>query len=653
MEGRVVACPSPTLPPEVRARHWVWPDELYETAARGPGAQDRHMRLWLHLLNGRVLALRFAALEAPDDGVIAPAVPALAGDLRGERQGLELPGVGYVHVLYAAPVAPPPAICAWNGRIQGPLLWTPGLDAEVLDALSRLYGERFYLSVRNYNRLATLPVEQRTRRLQALRRFPALVAPILLTAHRHPNCFDGERHAWRQADPEAEAAIDQGRDLIGALARHYDISRGLVRAAVNAEYWDMHDEMRRSVLVMLDALPANKRPPSAMALMREREGLQSYLLLLGGDEADTPLKPSACAIHGRAFALGWEVTWQKLRQRYWPLSRHLADARDFLAAAVREAARLSRRQHGPGERSLAAAWIATHGLIGLLRDSARWHAWQAQQGTSTPVDDYTLPAIVGVWQDAGCTARELLSAQALNEEGARMHHCVGSYWARCLTGERIFSLCDAQGRRATAQYQPSVSLHPAPDVVYRLVQLRGPCNQAVGKRLARFARRLAQILNEPERRAAREAALIAPQAYRRPDRGNDRHALPALDAKGRARLIPVLSRLGLEPAAPGTLLIANVAGYAYHDGPQLEAQGRAGFASGDALTLEREPDNPHDPLAVRILWQGVHLGYVPRPANAEIASRLDRGEALVCRLLRYAPAAEYWCRVEFLIAEGE
>ncbi|TSE35230.1 HIRAN domain-containing protein [Tepidimonas charontis] len=153
--------------------------------------------------------------------------------------------------------------------------------------------------------------------------------------------------------------------------------------------------------------------------------------------------------------------------------------------------------------------------------------------------------------------------------------------------------------------------------------------------------------------AAREAAVAAAPFDPVADYDVRQPALPALDATSRARLIPVLSCLGLEPAAPGTLLIANVAGYAHYDGPQLEAQGQAGFASGDALTLEREPDNPRDPLAVRILWQGAHLGHVPRAESAEIARRLDRGEPLVCRLLRYTPAAAAWRKIEFVIAEGK
>lgn len=76
------------------------------------------------------------------------------------------------------------------------------------------------------------PLSLRSRRQnrQGLWRFPFLVAPILLTAHHSPNVWDGKRHAWREKDTAIEAAIDQGRDLVGALAKHYGISKGLVRS---------------------------------------------------------------------------------------------------------------------------------------------------------------------------------------------------------------------------------------------------------------------------------------------------------------------------------------------------------------------------------------------------------------------------------------
>ena len=41
---------------------------------------------------------------------------------------------------------------------------------------------------------------------------------------------------------------------------------------------------------------------------------------------------------------------------------------------------------------------------------------------------------------------------------------------------------------------------------------------------------------------------------------------------------------------------------------------------GDNLTLEAEPGNPHDPYAVRVLFRGMHIGYVQRD-SAKIISR--------------------------------
>lgn len=74
---------------------------------------------------------------------------------------------------------------------------------------------------------------------------------------------------------------------------------------------------------------------------------------------------------------------------------------------------------------------------------------------------------------------------------------------------------------------------------------------------------------------------------------------------------------------------------------------------GDRLTLVREPDNPHDPLAVRIEWRGVKLGYVPRRENREIAARLDRGGALLCRVAWINRWARPWERVAFVITEPD
>ena len=73
---------------------------------------------------------------------------------------------------------------------------------------------------------------------------------------------------------------------------------------------------------------------------------------------------------------------------------------------------------------------------------------------------------------------------------------------------------------------------------------------------------------------------------------------------------------------------------------------------GDALALAREPDNRHDPNAVRVEWRGHKLGYVPRHENAALAWGLDRGGSFAARISRLAPDARPSRRIEFeVIAE--
>jgi len=48
---------------------------------------------------------------------------------------------------------------------------------------------------------------------------------------------------------------------------------------------------------------------------------------------------------------------------------------------------------------------------------------------------------------------------------------------------------------------------------------------------------------------------------------------------------------------------------------------------GDILILEREPTNPHDPNAIKILFGDVLLGYIPRGTASSLAPIIDTGKA--------------------------
>ena len=86
-----------------------------------------------------------------------------------------------------------------------------------------------------------------------------------------------------------------------------------------------------------------------------------------------------------------------------------------------------------------------------------------------------------------------------------------------------------------------------------------------------------------------------------------------------------------------------LAGFNYHQAPEVWQ----GMRIGDALRLEREPDNVHDARAISVQWRGHKLGYVPRVHNAALAWAMDRGEILDARVSRLQPHRNPRKRIEF------
>lgn len=84
-----------------------------------------------------------------------------------------------------------------------------------------------------------------------------------------------------------------------------------------------------------------------------------------------------------------------------------------------------------------------------------------------------------------------------------------------------------------------------------------------------------------------------------------------------------------------------LAGFQYHAGATLWPQ----LQAGDALQLVREPDNEHDPRAVRVEWQGRKLGYLPRRENGAVAAAIDGGERVEARIARLREHRNPWQRV--------
>lgn len=87
--------------------------------------------------------------------------------------------------------------------------------------------------------------------------------------------------------------------------------------------------------------------------------------------------------------------------------------------------------------------------------------------------------------------------------------------------------------------------------------------------------------------------------------------------------------------AIGSSFFTKIAGVTYRNKNRTSRQRLIGLCRvGEALVLEREPDNPVDPNAIKVLRAtGEQLGYIPAHVAASgLARDLDRGEHPRCRI---------------------
>lgn len=84
-----------------------------------------------------------------------------------------------------------------------------------------------------------------------------------------------------------------------------------------------------------------------------------------------------------------------------------------------------------------------------------------------------------------------------------------------------------------------------------------------------------------------------------------------------------------------------LAGFQYHQAAAVWDQLRV----GDALELQREPDNPHDVNAVRVFWRGALLGYLPKKENRSVAQEIDQGARVSGRISQLREDANPWRRL--------
>jgi len=93
------------------------------------------------------------------------------------------------------------------------------------------------------------------------------------------------------------------------------------------------------------------------------------------------------------------------------------------------------------------------------------------------------------------------------------------------------------------------------------------------------------------------------------------------------------------------LLETAVAGWRYHEGERVWTA----LHPGDRLELRREPDNPHDGMAIAIHGAGAKLGYIPQIDNMVIANIMDQGSKVRGAVLHKNPSPHPWERMEIRV----
>lgn len=229
-----------------------------------------------------------------------------------------------------------------------------------------------------------------------------------------------------------------------------------------------------------------------------------------------------------------------LEENPWALSHRLpADARaqghDSLVRFVRLAGQeaLTAKRKGrlkrfvSGDVVLAMDWLQRERAPALarvpknatwasiMRAQAAWHAdletrariqreadEQANREYLARRDATTWTSALPACEVSGASVTPLVTGKELREEGARMHHCVGSYIDLCNRGtSRIFAIRH-KDENATLE------LVDAGKNAWRIRQVFGPANQEVSKPVAAIAKTVAKMYQV----AARELSASAHRA---------------------------------------------------------------------------------------------------------------------------------------------
>lgn len=614
----------------IRAHLWVAASYFY----RRSSAQN-YCWLWLLLNDNSVRALLLPASYYQQDSRLSEILDSL-NVAKSDIENLPL-----------APVVPN---FHWGVSWGHPLCrereqFAALLDQECLNSLGQLELEYGFLSsTANYNYLVRLSADIRSKRLQALQLFPALLMPVLLDRPARPELLnDADDYSapdvpcyYRQPPMEATEAlllaIDQGHNLIQALADYWQVDKSVVRLPLCRKSWPAEQPLK-PVLNFLQLLPAHYRPKHAAKLNYEIQLLMSLLRWCTSLADRQRLAGS--------FKQSWKAYWQAPQTQFSMVHNAIDDCLDFTRAAIQQQEKMLPRWLDA--RQLALAWLARRGLLSLLRASKHWHSLPLTQVLPIDTNAEHCSALFGQFEQNGFCAKEITTQAALLEEGEQMQHCVGDYWNDCLTrAVRIVHLTAVTGETATAEF------HLQEDTQhYWLNELRAERNNDPAPSLVEFAQHVLLHMNQDElaqrrqvlwQEAQQQAHIYQNQERPSYERLLDRTLLQEL------RLVVAYCQKQQDWQANAEALFRGpLAGFAYGKGAAVLPM----MNGGDELRLQREADNPYDSNAVALYWRSYKLGYVPRSDNAEISAKLDAGDALKASIEQLLP--EHYAPVRVVI----
>lgn len=383
-----------------------------------------------------------------------------------------------------------PAFSVENGTLHA---FTERLDPQVIKQLGELEQliEPGFAQLSTYNFLAAGDPVLKRNRMQALSAFPWL-APLLIEywpeTPKFSSLTEVGAHRWDEAHrnrvKQLCQAIDTGRPLIETAAKLLNVPKEIIRWSACKEFvflepFSVHQ--MDTMLRVLSMLPPEKRPTCAIEWRALRTTLESFVrtfrrYIEEGSWADTGKNERERNVAVLATPAMQDILRHRLKEfakmhivhkaiAPW-FANNFDSVHDFLVV-LRNAMKVRcYGYHDPrnalvdGSSAFLLAWLAERDLSDIVAASLKWHDRihvELNRARSSPKELAVLGGnSLAQWpillkkpvEFDDLRIVQLRNRAELIEEGKIMHHCVSTYFGRCLdASSQIFSIRTLDDKR--------------------------------------------------------------------------------------------------------------------------------------------------------------------------------------------------------------